>query len=144
MKPVAQLGQGRETLRTGMRWMMTLFYFAAGVLHLRWPGGFLPIVPGWVPFPLQIVLLTGAAEIAGAIGLTIPRLRKWAGIGLAIYAVAVFPANIKHAVDGIHIAGGQQGLGYHIPRLLFQPVLVWWALFAAALTNWPFKRREAD
>jgi uncharacterized membrane protein len=135
------LSHRQEQLRTGMRWLMAAFYFTAGVIHIRSPGAFLPIVPDWVPMPLETVLLTGVAEIAGAIGLMIPRLRWWAGVMLAAYAVAVFPANIKHAVEGIALAGSEQGLGYHIPRLLFQPVLVWWALFAGKVINWPFRRR---
>ncbi|MBC7522301.1 MAG: DoxX family protein [Sandarakinorhabdus sp.] len=124
-----------------MRWVMAVFYFTAGVVHIRSPGAFLPIVPDWVPMPLETVLLTGAAEIAGAIGLMVPRLRWLAGVMLAAYAVAVFPANIKHAVEGIALGGTQQGLGYHIPRLLFHPVLVWWALFAGKVINWPFRAR---
>ena len=141
MKSVIPLRNGYEAMRTGMRWLMIVFYFGAGIVHIRSPQSFFPIVPDWVPFPSEVILLTGVAEIAGAIGLAVPSLRWWAGAGLAVYAVAVFPANIKHALDGIEIAGSHQGLGYHIPRLLFQPVLVWWALFAGAVTNWPFKPR---
>jgi uncharacterized membrane protein len=136
------LSRRQEQLRTGMRWVMAVFYFTAGVIHLRSPQGFLPIVPEWVPYPLQVVLLTGVAEIMGAIGLMIPRLRWLAGLMLALYAVAVFPANIKHAMEGIALAGSQQGLGYHIPRLMLQPVLVWWALFAGKVINWPFRARD--
>ena len=135
-----RLSRRQEQLRTGMRWLMAVFYFVAGVIHLKSPGSFLPIVPDWVPMPVQVVLLTGVAEIAGAIGLMIPRLRWLAGVGLAAYAVAVFPANIKHALDGIAVGGAQLGPGYHVPRLLFQPVLVWWALFAARVINWPFRQ----
>jgi uncharacterized membrane protein len=133
------LSRRTEQLRTGMRWVMALFYFTAGVIHLRSPAGFMPIVPDWVPFPLQVVLLTGVAEILGAIGLIIPRLRWLAGLMLALYAVAVFPANIKHALEGIALAGIQQEIGYHVPRLMFQPVLVWWALFVGRVINWPFR-----
>ena len=35
------------------------------------------------------------------------------------------------------------GWAYHAPRLLFQPVIVWWALFAGGITNWPFSNRKA-
>lgn len=133
------LSRRQEQLRTGMRWVMAVFYFTAGVIHLRSPEGFMPIVPNWVPMPMQVVLLTGVAEILGAIGLVIPRLRWLAGLMLALYAVAVFPANIKHALEGIALAGSQQGLGYHIPRLMFQPVLVWWSLFVGGVINWPFR-----
>lgn len=124
-----------------MRWLMAVFYFTAGVIHLKSPEGFMPIVPDWVPFPREVVLFTGVCELAGAVALFVPRLRWWAGVMLAAYAVAVYPANIKHAMEGIALGGTQQGLGYHVPRLLFQPVLVWWALFVGAVVNWPFKRR---
>ncbi len=127
-----------------MRWLMIAFYLIAGIVHLRSPAAFLPIMPGWVPFPQQTVLLTGIAELAGAVGLMVPRLRRAAGIGLALYALCVFPANIKHAVDGVVLGGTRLGWGYHAPRLLFQPVLIWWALFVGEVTRWPFEMRRSN
>jgi len=127
-----------------MRWFMILFYLSAGFVHLRSPEAFLPIIPYWVPFPRETVLLTGVAELAGAAGLMVPRLRYAAGVGLALYALCVFPANIKHAVDGVVVGGMRLGWGYHLPRLLFQPVLIWWALVAGEVTHWPFARRRSD
>ena len=135
------LGHRPEQLRTLMRALMAIFYVVAGVIHLKSPGAFLPIVPDWVPFPRETVLFTGMCELAGAVGLFVPRLRWWAGVMLAAYAVAVFPANIKHAMEGIVLGGSHLGLGYHVPRLMMQPVLVWWALFAGRVVDWPFKRR---
>jgi len=129
---------------TVMRWFMILFYLSAGFVHLRSPEAFLPIIPYWVPFPRETVLLTGVAELAGAAGLMVPRLRYAAGVGLALYALCVFPANIKHAVDGVVVGGMRLGWGYHLPRLLFQPVLIWWALVAGEVTHWPFARRRSD
>lgn len=131
----------REQVRTGLRWILAAVYFTVGVIHLRSPEAFLPIVPGWVPMPRTVVLLTGIAEILGAIGLLLPRLRWLAGVMLAAYAVAVFPANIKHALEGVRVGGEVLGWGYHGPRLAFQPVFVWWALFAASVIDWPFKRQ---
>lgn len=122
-----------------MAWTMAAFYFGAGVLHLSSPDGFMPIMPDWVPYPREVILATGACEVAGAIALVAGPLRWWAGALLALYAVCVFPANIKHAVDNVPIDGVRLSLWYHIPRLVFQPVLVWWALFAGAVTDWPFK-----
>ena len=124
------------------RAVLALAYFAVGVVHLKSPQGFLPIMPAWVPFPRDVVLATGVAEIAGAIGLMIPRLRRAAAWGLAAYAVCVFPANIKHAVDGVAIGGQVLSWAYHGPRLLAQPVIVWWALWAGGITDWPFRRRR--
>ena len=130
-----------ETGRSIARWLLAAAFLVAGILHLRSPGTFLPIVPDWVPLPRETILATGAAEIAGAIGLLVPRLRRLAGIALAAYAVCVFPANIKHALEGVPIGGTRLGWTYHAPRLAFQPVIVWWALFAGGVVDWPFRRK---
>ncbi len=131
----------RGQWRSALRWLLALFYLLAGVAHLRTPEPFLAITPPWVPWPLQMVLFTGVCEILGAIGLMIPRFRRAAGIMLAAYAICVFPANIHHAMQGIAIGGTALGWGYHAPRLAFQPVLVWLALFAGGVIDWPFGRR---
>jgi uncharacterized membrane protein len=66
------------------------------------------------------------------------KLRRAAGIGLALYAICVFPANIKHAFSTLPMGDLQLGWWYHAPRLALQPVLVWWALFAGEVIHWPF------
>lgn len=124
------------------RWVLALAYLVAGVAHLRSPGGFIAITPGWVPYPATVISLTGLAEIAGATGLMVPRLRRAAGIGLALYALCVWPANINHAVHNIAIGGVQLGWAYHGPRLALQPVIIWWALWAAHVIDWPFARQD--
>jgi uncharacterized membrane protein len=121
-----------------MRWIMAIFYLIAGFLHLKSPDGFLPIVPDWVPASRQVILATGACEIVGALALLSERFRAAAGILLALYAICVFPANIKHAVEGIQVGGLPQSWWYHAPRLSLQPILVWWALFSAEVVHWPF------
>ena len=124
------------------RWLLAICYVVAGVVHLRSPGAFLPIVPDWVPLPRDTVLATGACELAGALGLLIPRVRRAAAIGLALYAVCVFPANIKHAMEHVTVAHVRLGWWYHAPRLAAQPLIVWWALWAGEVINWPFRRRR--
>ena len=126
--------------RTAFRWVLAIAYAAAGALHLLMPETFMLIMPGWVPYPRQVILGTGVCEIAGAIGLLTQRWRRAAGIGLALYAVCVFPANIKHAISALGDAPVPPGWWYHGPRLLLQPVLVWWALLAGQAVNWPFSR----
>jgi uncharacterized membrane protein len=123
-----------------LRLLLALFYLVAGVAHLRSPEGFVAITPAWVPLPHEIVTFTGIAEIAGALGLMLPRLRYAAGIGLALYALCVWPANINHAVNDIAIGGRDLSWWYHGPRLAFQPVLIWLALWVSAVTDWPFRK----
>jgi uncharacterized membrane protein len=122
---------------------MAAFYLVAGIVHLAAPDKFLPIVPDFVPLPREVVLATGVLEIAGSLALLTTRLSRLAGVMLALYAVCVFPANIKHAIDGIHLPPIPDGWWYHGPRLLMQPVLVWWALFCAEVVDWPW-RETAD
>ena len=125
-----------------MRWVLALFYLAAGIVHLSMPNTFMPVMPDWVPAPYQIILFTGLCEVAGSIGLIIPRTRWLAGLMLGLYAVAVFPVNIKHAFYGPAVFGLPNSWLYHGPRLLLQPVLVWWALYVGRVSDWPFGRRQ--
>lgn len=134
-----------ETSRLIMRLVLGAAYLAAGVAHLAWPEPFLGITPGWVPRPEWVIAATGIAEILGATALVAaPRLRRAAAIGLALYAVCVWPANIKHALDAVAADGLGAWWPYHAPRLAFQPVIVWWALFAGGLTDWPFGRQARE
>lgn len=127
--------------RLVMRWIMTAFYMLAGIAHLTLTEKFVLIVPDWVPFAHAVVLLTGICEIAGSVALAGTRLRRAAEIMLALYAVCVFPANVRHALDGIHLPPVPDSWWYHGPRLALQPVLVWWALFCAGVIDWPFRAR---
>jgi uncharacterized membrane protein len=134
-------------IRTILRVLLALFYLAAGIAHLRSPAGFLAITPGWVPYPQEVVALTGVAEIAGAVGLLIPRrLLSWAmpaaAIGLALYALCVWPANFNHALNDIAMNGKTLSWWYHGPRLILQPVIIWLALWVGEVTDWPFKSRR--
>lgn len=130
-------------VRLVLRWVLGLIYLVAGIVHLRSPGGFITITPHWVPDIPLVIMLTGIAEIAGAVALLlVPRLRKAAGIGLALYAICVFPANINQAINDIPLSGHHFSWWYHGPRLLFQPVAVWWALWVGNVIDWPFTRKE--
>ena len=128
--------------RTALLWVLAFFYAVAGYFHLVSPEGFLAIMPEWVPFPEQVVLWTGIAELLGAAGLVqpwSPRLRKAAGIGLALYALCVWPANINHFALDMARADGGFGLAYHVPRMIAQPIIIWLALWVSGTTNWPFR-----
>jgi uncharacterized membrane protein len=126
--------------RAAMRWILAAFYAAAGVAHLVVPDKLLAITPSWVPFPSQVIFITGVCEIAGAVALVTRPLRRWAGIALALYALCVWPANFKHAIDGIDLPYIASSWLYHGPRLAFQPVLIWWALYCSGVIDWPWQR----
>ncbi|WP_315838006.1 hypothetical protein [Bradyrhizobium prioriisuperbiae] len=123
-----------------MRWIIAAFYTAAAIAHLVAPDKLLSITPSWVPFAPQVIFLTGLFEIAASAALVTGTLRSWAGIAMAVYAVCVWPANIKHAVDGIDLPYITNSWLYHGPRIALQPVIAWWALYGAGVINWPWRR----
>lgn len=131
------------TRRALSRTVLALIYAAAGVLHLAKPAPFVGIVPPWVPSPALVVMLTGMAELAGAFGLLQPwsmPLRRAAAWGLAAYALCVWPANVQHMLIDLGHPDHGLGLGYHIPRLALQPVLIWWPLWAGGVIDWPWRK----
>jgi len=129
-------------LRGCLRHLLAGLYLVAAIAHLAFPSIFMLIVPGWVPAPKVVVLATGACEILGAIGLLTRRWRRAAGYLLAIYAVCVFPANLKHAFEGVQIPHIPNSWYYHGPRLLLQPVLALLPLFCTSIIDWPLRRRR--
>ncbi|MBX7482803.1 DoxX family protein [Qipengyuania qiaonensis] len=131
-------------IRAGMRWLLAAFYAIAGVAHLLRPAPFLSIMPEWVPVPEAFVFWTGIAELFGAVALAqwfSQPLRRAGAVGLALYAVCVFPANIHHFALDMTRPDGGLGLGYHVPRMFAQPLIVWLALWTGGVTDWPFRRR---
>lgn len=125
-----------------MRWLLAVFFFTGGVAHLLATDQFVKITPHWVPFAPQVIVVTGLCEIAGAAALLTRSLRYAAGTALALYALCVWPANFKHAIDGIHVAHIPSSWWYHGPRLALQPVIIWWALFSGEVIDWPFRHRK--
>ncbi|MDR7101399.1 DoxX family protein [Croceicoccus sp. BE223] len=121
-----------------MRWLLAALYIIAGIAHLRDPALFVRITPDWVPAPDAVIALTGVAELLGAMALIQPwsgRLRQAAGIGLALYALCVWPANIHHMTMDLANPDGGWGLAYHVPRMLLQPVLIWLALWTGEVVG---------
>ncbi len=138
----APAGASQPPLRMALRIILGVVYAVAGALHIASPSGFVRITPAWVPYPEAVVFLTGVAEIAGGVCLAFfTRLRQAAAIGLALYAICVFPANMNHALNMIAIGGETLTWRYHGPRLMLQPVIVWLALWTGGVTDWPFRRR---
>lgn len=128
-----------------VRALLAVFYAIAGIVHLVLPDPFIAIVPPFVPAPAAVVALTGVAEILGAAGLAQsgrPALRRAAGWSLAAYALCVWPANVQHMLLDLARSGQGLGLGYHVPRLAAQPLLIWAALWTGEATDWPRRVRR--
>ncbi|CAN5217288.1 DoxX family protein [soil metagenome] len=139
---IFQPARAQAPARWIARGILAAVYVPFGFLHVLATDRFLPIMPAWVPAPHAIIVFTGLCEIFGGLGLILPITRWWAGVMLAAYAVCVFPANLHHALDGATVPGLPSSWWYHAPRLAFQPVFVWWALYAGGVIDWPFGRKR--
>jgi uncharacterized membrane protein len=105
--------------------LSALFVFA-GLMHFVIPDRYMGIMPPWIPYPLQMVYLTGVAEMLGGIGLLIPLVRKAAGIGLIALLIAVFPANVQMLANAVHSGSSFLYVALLFFRLPLQPLLIVW------------------
>ena len=78
---------------------MGIAYAYVGVMHFLNPSFFLQIMPPYLPYHLELVYLSGLAEIVLGIALIIPQTRKIAALGIIALLIAVFPANIYLAFN---------------------------------------------
>ena len=121
------------------RTTLAIFFVAAGALHFIVPDYYLAIVPSYLSAPRALVALSGVAEIAGGVGLLIPRLRQVAGVGLMLLLVAVFPANIEMLRQARARSGPSWVEAVLWLRLPLQVLLLWLAWRVSG----PFSRPRA-
>lgn len=103
--------------------LVLIWFLAGGAAHFFATEMFLSVTPVWVPYPREVVLLTGVCDIAGALGLIWPRTRRIAGYALMLYCVCVLPVHIEMVLHADRFASLSPVLLW--ARLLFQPVLIW-------------------
>jgi uncharacterized membrane protein len=119
-------------VRWFLRVVVALPLLASGVLHFTRTALLATIVPPFFPHRSLLVLVTGAMELAGAVGLLLPAFMRAASVCLALLMVAIFPANVyaaNQSVGGLHMPG--------VPiRILLQVVYIVLLLMA----GWGFPR----
>ncbi|MEO5730088.1 MAG: DoxX family protein [Byssovorax sp.] len=114
-------------LKTVLRLVLAVAMIAVGVVHFVRPAGFVRIVPAFLPAPLALVLISGAAEILGGLGLLVPRTRRLAAWGLIALYIAVFPANVNMLVHEIPLGEAPVSPLVLWLRLPFQALFIAWA-----------------
>ena len=112
-----------------------------GTVHFARTSSFFGQLPSWTPARSAVIWVSGAVEIALGLALALSpaRWRATVGRALAVLFVLVFPANVYQAIAGTDAFGLDSPAARWI-RLLFQPVLVVWALWASGA--WPRRRTE--
>ena len=126
------------------RYLLGTALIYAGVGHFTFSRvAFQAQVPPWLPLdPDFVVLASGAVEIALGLGLIfIARYRKQIGWLTAAFFLAVFPGNISQYLTQTDAFGLNTDEARAI-RLLFQPLLIIWALWATAA--WSKSKKETN
>ena len=105
--------------------LMAIIYVLAGINHFISPQTYLSIMPVWLPYPKELIFLSGVCEILFGL-LLLPVLTRRVGAWLIIaLLIAVFPANIQMAIN--YYSEGTQYFWLAILRLPIQAVLIFWA-----------------
>ena len=123
---------GTSWLQAISRWLLGAALLLAGIGHLTWlRAEFQAQVPQWVPLDADlVVVLSGIVEIALGIGLiALPKQRVMLGWITAVFFILIFPGNISQYVNQIDAFSLDTDQERAI-RLLFQPLLVIWALWS--------------
>lgn len=129
--------------RTIGRLALGVVLLGAGFGHFADAQAFLAQVPPWMPAPEAVVAISGVVELLlGAALIAAPeRFRAMVGWIVAGFFVVIFPGNISQFVTATPAFGLDTDAARFI-RLLFQPVLVIWALWCTgAWANWRRKRQ---
>ena len=120
----------------------------AGTSHLTFAReAFVAQVPVWLPLPVDfVVVASGIVELVLGLSLIVLyRYKIWVGWVVAAFFVAIFPGNINQLVTHSDSFGLNTEAARFI-RLLFQPLLVVWALWATgawrAFREWRASRRS--
>lgn len=107
------------------RVLMGVLYITAGACHFIFTTTYVRIMPDYLPAHRDLVLISGAAEMAGGLGILLRPTRRAAAWGILFLLIAVFPANLWMAQH--------PGRFPSIPlwllwlRLPLQLPLMWWA-----------------
>ncbi|MFP2963909.1 DoxX family membrane protein [Myxococcus sp. 1LA] len=119
-----------------------LFFIGAGVMHFVMPARYAAMIPPQLPSPDLWVFLSGVAEVAGGLGLLLPRARRLAAVGLIALLLAILPANIHEAQanTAAHVLPFPDW--YFWLRIPFQLVYVAWVAWAGGLWRMRSRARE--
>jgi len=121
-----------QLLRNATQLLLGAALTYAGTTHLTTSRQeFQAQVPNWVPFSADfVVIASGIVEIALGLSLLILwKYRTQNGWITAAFFIAIFPGNISQYINGIDAFGLDSDRARAI-RLLFQPLLVIWALWS--------------
>lgn len=106
-------------------YIMSGFYFLAGINHFVHPSFYEKIMPPYLTYPLALIYLSGACETGLGLLLLPQKTRRFAAWGIIALLIAIFPANLQMLINYTHQHNPYTWVA--ILRLPFQLALILWA-----------------
>ena len=136
-----------EKVRTIARWGLGATLIVAGTGHLTVQREeFQAQVPSWFPADEDaVVVVSGVVELVlGAALIAVGRRRApIVGVLAAGFFIVIFPGNIAQFLEGTD-GFGLDTDAKRFTRLLFQPLLVLWALWSTGGWGWLRRRLSRE
>lgn len=110
---------------------LALFFIGGGASHFFYTDDFTAIVPPWMPYPRETVLVTGVLEILFAVLLFVKRARPIVSLWIAAYCLAVLPANIHMLQNNVPMFGQTFPPAVLYARIALQAGVIALTLWAA-------------
>lgn len=111
--------------RYSVRLIAALIFLAAGIGHFLARDTLARFIPPYLPAAGALVLISGAFEIAGGIGLLVDRFRRWAAWGLSAMLVSFLPANLFMALNPADAGLPEVPEAIFWLRIAVLPLMVW-------------------
>ncbi len=116
------------------KYALSLLLFTTGMTHLIAPQVFINVMPLSIPFPVEIIYLSGVLEIVLALGLLFKNTQNISAQAAALYFIILIPIHVYVALNGIEIFGISNKFVLWL-RTLFQLFFIFWAL-SLQTTGW--------
>jgi uncharacterized membrane protein len=120
-----------------MQWVLRLVVamplVVSGIAHFTRTALFATIIPPFFPYRPQLVLVGGAMELAGALGLLLPAFTRAATACLAVFMIVIFPANVYAANQNIG--------GLHMPSVPVRTAMQVIYILLLLVAGWGIPRR---
>jgi uncharacterized membrane protein len=113
---------------------MVVFYILGGYNHFNNPSFYIPLIPPYLStWAVELNLISGFAEIFLGILLIPTQTRRYAGFGIVLMLIAFIPSHIYFIERGNFSLGSftMSPLISWIRLLIFQPLLILWALWVS-------------
>jgi uncharacterized membrane protein len=115
-------------MQWALRVAVALPLLVSGIAHFTRTALVATLIPPFFPYRPQLVLVSGAMELAGALGLLLPAFTRTASACLAVLMIAIFPANVYAAnqnVGGLHMPSVPVRLAMQVIYILLLLIAGW-------------------